>query len=313
MATISFKAKPVQPLQAYAGEPGGGSSLAAALAALNPSGTSNLGATALPGYNGAYPYGPPTAQGAGATQGYDFSSDPVFQQAQAIIARTEEEARAAAIARKTAIAEQYGDATGLRLGSSVEQIAKNNPFSVVASMKRGYEQGVNRLEDQLNKANLFYSGWRGTELGNASTAYQQNQYNARSRFQASIQDVNNQLAQSLLNSEWQRLSAMQSAYQAGLGNPSQYGGAGGAGGGGGGGGGAASPYGKVVYQGMNPGGSPFYTTQNPDGTFTTHEGLPTDPVPGLTPPSATPPPKTKAAVPPYTSPQNRGVSPGRLY
>lgn len=216
--TITFKAP--APIRSSSG---GSGSLAAALAALNPSGVSSLGATSLPGYNGAYPYGLTSSAPTPNVQPYDFTNDPVFQQANAIVARTEAEAQAAAVARKTALAEQYGDASGLGLGHNVENIAKNNQFSVIASQKRGYNEGVTNLENQLNKANLFYSGWRGTQLGKASTQYQQNQYDARSRFQASIQDVDNQLQQALLNAEWQRLSALQGAYQSGLSNPSYYG------------------------------------------------------------------------------------------
>ncbi len=33
--------------------------------------------------------------------------------------------------------------------------------------KKNYDTGVTNLEDQLNKSNLYYSGWRGTQLSNA--------------------------------------------------------------------------------------------------------------------------------------------------
>lgn len=193
--------------------PGGNEALTAALSALNPSGQSTLGTT-------LQSFAPnPTAAASGATTPYDFNSDPVFQQANAIIARTEEQAQAQATARKTQMAIQYGDASGLGLGKTTEATATNNPFSVIAAEKRSYDTGVTKLEDQLNKSNLYFSGWRGKELGAAATGYQQNQYNARSRFQAGIQDVDNQLQSALLQAEWSRLAAMQSGYQRGLQNP----------------------------------------------------------------------------------------------
>ena len=212
----------------------------------------------------------------GGPSPFDFSSDPILQQIMAEAQRQMAEAQANALAKREQLAVAYGDASGLGLDKSYETAAANNPFSVIHNAKRSYDQGVVSLEDALNKDNLFYSGARGTKLGEAATGFQRTNYGNQQRFRGSLQDVQSTLAQALQSARYMEMSGQEGAYARALsaalagGYAGGGGGSGGGGGGGGGGGSGTSSYGTVVYRGTNADGSPYYTTSD----NVTHEGTP---------------------------------------
>jgi hypothetical protein len=117
--------------------------------------------------------------------------------------------------RKSA-AIQFGSAEGLQglLGhdfGTVSKQASDNPYSVLKNLQWGYEHGVADLEEKLNKANLFYSGYRGEQLGDAAHQFQQSNYNARTQFQGLLSDVADQLAAALMQADYNEMLAAMNA------------------------------------------------------------------------------------------------------
>ncbi len=155
-------------------------------------------------------YAPQYAPGPdGAPAGGGFSQDPNNALALAMAARTRGEANAQATAKKKQAAIEFGE------GAEGEA----NPFSILKNLDRGYKSGVDNLENQLNESNLFYSGYRAKQLGEAATQSQQQKYDASTRYRGLLSDVDSALAAALLNADMLEMQA---------------------GGGGGGGGGNAS-------------------------------------------------------------------------
>lgn len=172
--------------------------------------------------------------------------DPALAQIRALAARSRSEATARALAKKKQAAVEYGDASGVTgLDEATAKAAKDNPFSILKGLDRNYNEGVGRLEDALNKSNLFYSGHRGTELGKAATNYQQDKYGASTRFQAGITDIEDALAQALLQADMMEMQAL-------MGSGGPYGGGGDNGAGFVGRPGEANPAGVPVVEGWDP-------------------------------------------------------------
>lgn len=204
------------------------------------------------GGNPSYPDLPgDTQQRPAATDiGYNQPSfeDPALAQIRALSARSRSEATSRALSKKKQAAIQYGDPSGVQgLDQGTIDAARNNPFSILKNTERSYTEGVGRLEDAFNKSNLFYSGYRGTELGKAATGYQQQRYDAGTRFQATITDIEDALAQALLQADMMEMQSM-----LGSGNYSSGGGGGDNGAGYTGRPGEANPAGLGVLEGWDP-------------------------------------------------------------
>lgn len=138
----------------------------------------------------------------GGSGGYDVNSDPAVARIGALSQRMRAEAQASALAKKKQATLEYGDPTGVEgIDEATAKAARENPFSILSAMKRSYDTGLGDLEEGLNKGNLFYSGYRGQQLGEAGTAYQQGRYDAGNRYRATIQDINDALAGTLLNAD----------------------------------------------------------------------------------------------------------------
>jgi hypothetical protein len=129
---------------------------------------------------------------------YGTPDDPILQQILAMSEKARTLAGGDALAALSDAGIQYGDASGLGLDASKEQAARDNPFSVLANEKRAYGQGVTSFEDSANKANLFYSGYRGTKLGELATGHQQNLAGASDRFRSLVTDINRKKTSDLM-------------------------------------------------------------------------------------------------------------------
>lgn len=148
----------------------------------------------------------------GGTGGYDVGSDPAVARISALSAKMRATAQATAAAKRKQAALEYGDPTGVEgLDAATQKAARENPFSILAAMKRAYDTGITDLEEGLNKANLFYSGYRGQQLGEAATAHQQGRYDAGTRFQGTITDINDALAAALMNADMMDAQAAMSS------------------------------------------------------------------------------------------------------
>lgn len=140
-------------------------------------------------------------------QTFDLKTDPALQAAYAYTGRSDEDARAQAVADRTRLVEQAGLsnlAAALGLGSDVAQVAASNPFSSAANLKHSLTENEDQLQtsfdrgqqdvshslatalgnlarqntedthdfnQQANAQNLFYSGYRQKQLGKQADAY----------------------------------------------------------------------------------------------------------------------------------------------
>lgn len=192
----------------------------------------------------------PTSFGGGGAGTFE---DPALAQIRALAARSRSAAMAGALSKKKQATIEYGDPTGVQgIDEDTSKAARDNPFSVLKNLDRNYSQGVASLEDALNKSNLFYSGYRGDQLGKAATANQQDRYNASTRFRATITDIEDALAQALLNADMQEMNALWATGGRGVGGGGGGGGSGDQGAGLVGRPGESNPAGVPVLEGWNP-------------------------------------------------------------
>lgn len=145
----------------------------------------------------------------GGTGSYDVSSDPAVAAAAGLSAKIRAQAQASALAKRTQAAIEYGDPSGVEgIDEKSQQAARDNPFSVTKNLEHSYQTGTRDLEEGLNSANLFYSGYRGQQLGEAARGYQNSKYQAATGFKGLLTDINDQLTQSLLNADYMDQSAI---------------------------------------------------------------------------------------------------------
>ena len=149
-------------------------------------------------------YTPPAAAPtlSGGTGGYDINSDPAVAAASGLAAKMRAMAQATALAKRKQAAIEYGETEGIEgLDEATMKAARENPFSVTKRLQSGYETGVRDLDEGLNSANLFYSGYRGQQLGEAAKGFQQSKYNAATGFKGLLTDIGDQLANSLMSAD----------------------------------------------------------------------------------------------------------------
>jgi len=134
--------------------------------------------------------------------GYNLSTDPAVVAAQGLAAKIRATAQASALAKRKQAAIEYGDPTGVEgIDPATAQAAKDNPFSVLKNLEHANTTGTRDLEEGLNSANLFYSGYRGQQLGEAARGYQNSKYQAATGFKGLMTDINDNLANALLNAD----------------------------------------------------------------------------------------------------------------
>jgi len=141
--------------------------------------------------------------------GYNIGSDPAVAAAQGLAAKIRATAQASALAKRKQAAIEYGDPTGVEgIDATTSKAASDNPFSVLKNIEHGYTTGTRDLEEGLNSANLFYSGYRGQQLGEAARGYQNSRYQAATGFKGLMTDINDRLAEALLNADAMEQSAL---------------------------------------------------------------------------------------------------------
>ena len=139
----------------------------------------------------------PQAPAAAPASAYDYSSDPILQAIRAGGIRSRANAEAAALAGRKQLAIQFGDATGIVDDTNTAKAAKDNPFSSLAEIMRGYGRSVTSTDEALNKDNLFYSGHRGVELSRLLEDRQRQEYGARGAAQQQLTGITSELARAL--------------------------------------------------------------------------------------------------------------------
>lgn len=164
------------------------------------------------------PQAPPTAAAtiptvdtalSGGMGGYDLGADPAVALAAGLAAKQRAMAQASALAKRKQAAIEYGDPSGVTgLDDATQKAARDNPFSVLKRIDRSYETGTRELEEGLNAANLFYSGYRGQQLAEAARGYQQTKYDAANSFRGLLTDIDAGLADALMQADYLDAQAM---------------------------------------------------------------------------------------------------------
>lgn len=116
-------------------------------------------------------------------------SDPVLQKARKLAQGQRDDAATSALARKKQLAVQVGDAGLARefgLDDTVAQTAAQNPLSILAAIRDQAIRNERDFNESTLEPNLFFSGYRGSELGELAkarlTAEAQAQARAREGF-----------------------------------------------------------------------------------------------------------------------------------
>lgn len=131
-----------------------------------------------------------------------WESDPVLQQIRGMQAANVAAAEAQAQAARQQALISYGydpalEAQGVYGDAGTAGSAKANPFSTLSSLSQQHQQRQKNLNESLNKANLFYSSTRGTQLGQEGQQYLGEQYQAGQK----LQSVLGQIAQGRLGAQ----------------------------------------------------------------------------------------------------------------
>lgn len=134
-------------------------------------------ANSTPGYKPQAPAATPAAPAPAAPQpqarpaydpSVDYQGDPILQRIRKMSQGQRDTAQAAALARKVGLATELGDTGFAReLGLDEAQIgaAGANPLSTFAQLGQAEKKSTSALDEALNQSNLYFSGHRGTQLG----------------------------------------------------------------------------------------------------------------------------------------------------
>jgi hypothetical protein len=198
--------------------------------------------------------------GGGAAQP-PWQSDPVLQQItqlqQANLATAEAHALAA---RKEALI-NYGYDENLQSlygDQGTQGSAQANPFSVLAQLAHTHEQRQTNLNQALNKANLYYSSYRGQQLGQEGQQYLGERAAAAQGLRSTLGGLSDAEVAAQQNAQNAIAAATQDAYQRYLDQQLKYGlGQGATATGGGGGGRTATPLARPRVTTRGRGASPI--------------------------------------------------------
>jgi hypothetical protein len=125
---------------------------------------------------------------------YDYTSDPLYQRTLALGQQRTEQANAAALRAQTQSLIDYGDpdlVRSLGLGEDIAAAAAQNPFSIMAQLRKGEHDRPIALDESLNKQNLFYSGHRGLAQSDLAQSLGQERYGAGQREQGTLTGIEN--------------------------------------------------------------------------------------------------------------------------
>ena len=169
-----------------------------------------------------------------------ITSDPLLLKVRKLHQGRRDDYRAGALSQKRQLAIETGDAgfaNELGLDAATVQAARDNPLSAFAAIRdAGVAEGRD-LTEGLNKANLLFSGYRGTQLGELAKSLLAREANAQAQARARYGSIENDLLAGLGNADDLEMQAEADAYGREVDRRRGGGGGGGAGGGDGSGGG----------------------------------------------------------------------------
>lgn len=218
--------KPYKPHQPHRAIPsphrGGGLKQAAPRA--NPV-LSNLSAIS----GGTPPGGAGAAAGSGASPGQTvepWAADPVLQQIKNLQQANVAAAEAQAVAARNQALINFGYDPGMASiygDAGTAGSAKANPFSVLSQLQHAHELTQRNLNENLNKSNLFYSGYRGQQLGEEGRNYLGQQYTAGQNLQSLLGQINEKKLGAQQTAQGAITQGNQDAYNRWLDQQLQYG------------------------------------------------------------------------------------------
>src|SRR6266542_2980900 len=172
--------------------------------------------------------GTPPAQGQQQQEqpGAAWESDPVLQQIKALQQGNVASAEASALAARQQALINFGyspELDPLYGDTGTAGSAKTNPFSVLAQLQHSHELRQKNLNENLNKANLFYSGYRGTQLGEEGRSYLGEQAGARSALESQLGGISEGLLGARQTAQEATTGGEQDAYNRWLNQQLQYG------------------------------------------------------------------------------------------
>src|SRR5207244_2430445 len=92
------------------------------------------------------------------------------------------------------------------------QAAGQNPFSTRAQLNQQHDRNTRDLTEQLNAANLLYSGHRIVQEGDAANSFQNALAQAAAGVNSGLGQIGGNLTAALSSNEAQRVAALQDAY-----------------------------------------------------------------------------------------------------
>jgi hypothetical protein len=150
---------------------------------------------------------------------YDLNTDPALQQTLALTGLSDEQAQAAAGKQRRDLLLNYGDpnlANSVLGDPTLAAAAAANPTSTLAQLATQRTQGVQDLTEQLNQANLLYSGYRTTQESKSANDYQNALASAASGVGSGLEGVTGSLNAALGQNASQRAQAASDAYNAAI-------------------------------------------------------------------------------------------------
>lgn len=164
------------------------------------------------------PNGPSTAGKSPGSPGYvspyDLNTDPGLAATNALAGLSDQQANAAATKSESDLLLSYGDPNLIAQylhDPNLAAAAAKNPNSTIAQLGAQHKQAVTTLDDQLNKANLSYSGYRVTQEQQAENDYQGQLAQAASQVNSGLDSIQGSLAQALAADNAQRIAAIAAA------------------------------------------------------------------------------------------------------
>jgi hypothetical protein len=157
----------------------------------------------------------PTPQPGSTSLLYDYRTDPILQQIQAVSVHSRADADTNALAARKRLAVQYGDADYARNvlhDDLTAEAAKQNPYSTYAQLDHQQPVDANALDESLNKANLFYGGARIRQQGQLADQYGQARAAATQQEQDALSSVEQNRLSQVLAANANDQAAEQDAY-----------------------------------------------------------------------------------------------------
>lgn len=146
---------------------------------------------------------------------FNPDEDPIVQMVKAAGQRSVQQAEGSELAgrKQTLIDYGYDPAlSSLYPDQPTSDAAQQNPFSFLANLGHGYDVAGHNLDEQLNKQNLFYSGYRGTQLGELARSEGQQQAAGYGNLQHTLGALSDALLKARADAEGANLNAAGDAY-----------------------------------------------------------------------------------------------------